>query len=372
MDYKIYAFKREKKYRLTIRFFDEYGQKKHLSTGITYPLRSTKKARAIAHKKAGKAAPMLIAKYLSGLNQVKPKIESLKVFLLNHYYPHIRSNVKASTVVSYKNALTHFLRICGSKPIAAYSKTDLQKYKVNRFDKEGIQKTTINIELRSIKAAFSWAYKNDYLDRHPFKGQDFLFDSKVTRRAFKRFELEKILEQTEGEMVGLVIHLAYYTGMRVGELSETKWRMINIEKRHILLPDSITKSGKSRSVPLSAKAFNIVKIFEAQLKAKRKNCAIWYKNRPFEECYLLQKKRGFGQYRCRSIQDAFRKNMNEAELPKELTFHSLRHTFATIALENGADIYAVSKVMGHSTPVVTAKFYDHSTALQYRGVMDLL
>jgi site-specific recombinase XerC len=47
-------------------------------------------------------------------------------------------------------------------------------------------------------------------------------------------------------------------------------------------------------------------------------------------------------------------------------------SFATHVLQKGADIYGVSKIMGHSTPVVTAEFYDHSTALNYLGVTDLL
>lgn len=68
----------------------------------------------------------------------------------------------------------------------------------------------------------------------------------------------------------------------------------------------------------------------------------------------------------------FRKSMKEVGLPKELKFHCLRHSFTTHVLQKGADIYGVSKIMGHSTPVVTAEFYDHSTALNYRGVTDLL
>ena len=82
--------------------------------------------------------------------------------------------------------------------------------------------------------------------------------------------------------------------------------------------------------------------------------------------------RGVGWYECRSVQNAFRKEMNAAGLPKELTFHSLRHTFATRTLENGGNIYKVSKVMGHSTPMITSQFYDHSMALNYRDVMDLI
>ena len=67
-----------------------------------------------------------------------------------------------------------------------------------------------------------------------------------------------------------------------------------------------------------------------------------------------------------------RKAMNKADLPKEITFHSFRHTFATNALKKGADIYGVSKIMGHSTSMVTSQFYDSTTALNYRDIADLL
>jgi len=62
----------------------------------------------------------------------------------------------------------------------------------------------------------------------------------------------------------------------------------------------------------------------------------------------------------------------EAGLPKELKFHCLRHSFATHVLQKWDDIYGVSKIMGHSTPQVTSDFYDHTTALNYRSVVDLL
>lgn len=373
MVYKIYPFKRGDKYRFYVRFDDENGNQKNLSTGITIPLNYSNKQRIEAEKKAEKAAEQKVLEYFNMDHpSARQSIPQLSTYLEEYYYPHLRTNRAERTLETYKRALDYFLKICGDKPLPAYNRSHVHDYKIHRFDIDDVRKTTINIELRSIKAAFSWAYKNDYVERFAFKGQEFLFDARTTKREFKDFELEKLFKITEGKMIGLAIQLAYYTGMRQGELSHATWRMVNQKERYIHLPSSITKSKKPRQIPLSGKAFNILKILENVLKTKRRNHPEWYKNTPISECYILQKDRGFGRYRARSLQDMFRKYMNEANLPKELTFHCLRHSFATHVLERGADLYGVSKIMGHSSPQVTADFYDHTTALNYRGVTDLL
>ena len=373
MTYKIYPFQRDNIYRYYVRFEDEHGEQRNLSTGVTLPLRHTNKQRKEAEKKAQKEAKKRVLKAMGMHNpSVRQQIQTLREFLHKTYYPYLKTNRAQGTVTSYQIALREFLRICGNRPLEAYNKTHFNNYKIHRYNKDGIKKTTINIELRSIKAAFSWAYKQDYITHFAFKGQEYLFDAPSTRREFNDYELKRLLKQTEGKMIGLAIKLAYYTGLRIGELTDTTWRMVNFEQRYIHLPGKITKSRKPRQVPLNDQAFNIVKILEHVLKSKRKRHPQWFKNKPFEECFLLQKQRGFGKYKKRSVQDMFRKEMNRAELPKELKFHCLRHSFATNILENGGNLYGVSKIMGHSTPQVTSDFYDHTTALNYRSVVDLL
>lgn len=64
--------------------------------------------------------------------------------------------------------------------------------------------------------------------------------------------------------------------------------------------------------------------------------------------------------------------MNKTGLPKELKFHCLKHSFATHSLENGADMNGVKKIMGHSTLGVIEQFYDHTTALDYRDIVELI
>lgn len=375
MTFKIYPFKRNSKYRFFVRFEDDNGEVRNLSTGVTLPMKHTNKQRKEAEDEAKKAAKERVLKAMDMDNPaVRQQIQKLREYLDKIYFPYLETNRAESTVVSYKNALSHFIRICGNKPLQAYKKTHLNEYKIFRFTNEGIKKTTINIELRSIKAAFSWAYKNDYTTHFAFKGQAYMFKVQSNRREFKKDELDRLLKQAQGKQIGLVIQLAYCTGMRIGEMTDITWRMIDLEsdEPNITLPGHITKSGKPRQIPLSATTFNIVKILENVLKNKRNKYPKWYKNKPVEVCYLVQKKRGLGKYQKRSIQDAFRKVMNDAGLPKELTFHSLRHSFATHALEKGANMYGVSKIMGHSSMQVTSDFYDHTTSLNYRSIMNLI
>lgn len=68
------------------------------------------------------------------------------------------------------------MRICGNRPIQAYRRNHIEQYKNHRFDKDGIKKTTINLEVRSIKAAFNWAYKQEFVEKSIFRGQQCLFN----------------------------------------------------------------------------------------------------------------------------------------------------------------------------------------------------
>lgn len=373
MEFKVYPFKRDKKYRFYVKFTDADGYKRRLSTGVVMPLKHTNKQRKKAKKQAEEAAIQKIHNALGYGDKVrKPEILSLSKYLKEKYYPYLRTNRAPRTLETYKRSLDKFVQICGDRSLEAYKRSHIEEYKNHRFDKDGVKKTTINIELRSIKAAFNWAYKQEFILKTIFKGQRCLFNVQNKKREFKEHELRKLFKETEGTMIGLSIQLAYHTGMRQGELTHITWKMINQDEKYIHLPSTITKANKSRQIPLSKKAFLIVKIFENELKTKRKKHPEWYKGQYFDDCYVLQKERGCGKYKPRSIQDMFRKAMNNAGLSKDLTFHCLRHSFATHALERGADMYGVSKILGHSSLQVTSDFYDHTTGLNYRSVTDLL
>lgn len=375
MDYDIYPFKRYSKYRLYVVFDDQYENEVRRSTGVTYPLDALKKERRAAKKKAATKAKEIVQQYFE--NNPEPyqenpdKAPRLKAYLKQDYWPYIKANRADSTLVSYRGALNHFLRICKDRQMDQYKRIDLERYKLQRLD-EDVCKTTVNIEVRSIKAAFSWANKYDIIAKTPYKGNEFLFDVKPNKRSFTDEEIATFFESTEGENIGLIVRLACFTGMRIGELLQITWDRVHLgDEPHIDVPAEITKTNEPRNIPLSDhKGLPVVHKLQEYLEEKKKEYPKAYEERPDSKIYLIQKTVGWGRYATKSVQDMFRRAMNRAGLPKELTFHCLRHTFATQILGNNGSLYKVSKIMGHSSTLVTERFYDHVDTKNFRDTVN--
>lgn len=371
MDFKIYPFKRNKKYIFYVRYTDQKGNTRNLSTGISYPLSCSAKTRKEAQDEAHKKAVTML---VDEINQANIPVEErllLSKYLETKYFKHLQHNLSENSYPIYANALGNFLRICGNRAIGDYKRSDIQNYKLQRLN-EGRKKTTINIEMRSIKAGFGWAEKNDYLLKNPFRGQDFLFDVRGKRPEFNRKQINILFEATDNTFFGLALRLAYYTGMRIGEATHIQWKMVDLKQANIMLPARITKSKKDRTIPLSKNAIKILSFLRFQLIIRIRENPEWYKGKAIEDCFVLLKENELGQYKPRSIQDRLSAITKELELPKKLTFHSLRHSFATHIIENGGNIYAVSKILGHSSIEVTSRYYDHTTTMAFKDQVELL
>jgi integrase len=375
MEYTIYPFTRNNSIKLYVVYYDEYKTKYRKSTGYGYSQSTSNAERLKILKLADIAAKKIVNKHFSGFEDIEDYDPdggmNLKTFLEKKYYDYLRVNRKPGTLTRAKVSADYFLRICGNRPLRAYRYNDIEVYKNTRFLNEGISKITIDIEVRAIKSFFMKAVKWDFLPRSPYIGEDMLFKHKSNRRSFTVKEIEKLFEVSEGTVGELIFKLTYYTGMRKGEVSNLKWGMVNLENKSIRLPGELTKNGKTRDIPLSTKAMEILDRCAQLLVEKRIKHPRFY-TMPDEECTVLQKERGWGVFEERSIGDVFRKARKRANLSTDLKFHCLRHSFATHAIERGAPHYDVSKILGHTTIAVTQQFYDHTTALNFRSVVELL
>ncbi|MDZ7682632.1 MAG: tyrosine-type recombinase/integrase [Fodinibius sp.] len=85
-------------------------------------------------------------------------------------------------------------------------------------------------------------------------------------------KLDKLLEVTKGTNTGLIVRLAYYTGMRLGVVSGLTWNYVHLgEDPFLYIPEKLSKSGEPRSIPLVGKSLHIVEQWKQKLEQKKKN-----------------------------------------------------------------------------------------------------
>lgn len=226
----------------------------------------------------------------------------------------------------------------------------------------------INVVQNSLRTAFNLGYTKEYTaDRikRPKAAEKGV--SCFSTHEQKRIE-QAVLNSKKDKMFGIVICL--YTGLRVGELLAVKWSDIDLRKgfitvarschdgkgkdgKHIRIEDTPKTSSSRRIIPMPKQLLPLMKDFkrksDSEYVVSSKGKPVWVRSyqRSFD---LLQKK---------------------LKIPHR-GFHSLRHTFATRALECGMDVKTLSEILGHKSPTVTLNRYVHSLMEHKQDMMNRL
>jgi site-specific recombinase XerD len=148
-----------------------------------------------------------------------------------------------------------------------------------------------------------------------------------------------------------IFAIAIYAGLRKSEILNLKCVDVNIEGFSVFVRDG--KGGKDRIIPMSSTLANILKLYEVERKKWKKTCSEYFAS--------------FNTNRGTS--DAGLKHIAEnVKVASGISFslHKLRHTFATLMIEGGCDIYSLSKMMGHSN-ITTTTIYLSASAEHLRG-----
>ena len=178
--------------------------------------------------------------------------------------------------------------------------------------------------------------------------------------AFERHEQEKIvkycLESKKNNYIGFVICL--YTGIRLGELLALTWNDIDFAKGLMSITKTtyrIKENGVPRIVVDEPKTKNSIRVIPLS-----KNLLDLLKRikKTSNSEYVIST-RNNGIVGTRSYQRTFERILTKLDIPYK-NFHSLRHTFATRAVEMGMDIKTLSEIIGHKNPMITLQRYTHS------------
>jgi len=229
----------------------------------------------------------------------------------------------------YTSGINSLIRHSGDQFINWYTAERLQKW----FYSLEHSQTTKHNYLRAVKYVFKMAVKEKYIKSNP--GEDLHCKFPESRREF--LTIDEVREIASLKFDKPVIQDAFifscYTGLRLGDIRLLKWN--NIVKGY--LDHKQHKTGHVERAKLHKVALDIisrqpqVNQFIFQLHAQKR----FYKN--------------------------FNRMMGLTKIEKKITFHCARHTFATLLISYGADLYAVSKLLGHmdiQTTQIYAKIID--------------
>ena len=258
----------------------------------------------------------------------------------------------AKTVELYKLALRHLHSVVGNKLLTSITARDVDLYRTIRLKE--VSPVTVNINLRSLRAAFSTAVRWKLLSENPFKKVSLVRVPDRQPVYFKKEDLHKLISIiSEGWLRELVV-VAVSTGLRRGELVNLTWKDLDFDRRLLQIQSTEsfqTKAGRRRAVPMSDALYQF----------------LWTKAQRFLGNYVftLNGKR----ISCDWVTHKFGRYVRKAGLNPKLHFHSLRHTFATWLVQEGVSIYEVQKLLGHSNISVT-QVYSHLAASELHGAVN--
>ena len=294
--------------------------------------------------------------------------------LINQFLEHleIEKNSSKLTIRNYRHYLDVFQNwLSSTLPGKSVEHLDLgiiRRYRVylaHKTDEKGIplQKVTQNYYVIALRSFLRFLMKNDIKTVEPSK-IDLPKTESRSLKFLERDQVERLVimpdtSKEEGIRDRTILELLFSTGLRVSELVSLNHEQINIERREFGI---IGKGGRARVVFISDRAAEWIQRYMAARTDSFKPLFIRY-SRGVDEDDGGEKMR----LTARTIERIVKKYVQMARLPVDATVHTMRHSFATDLLTNGADLRSVQEMLGHKN-IATTQIYTHITNKQLRDV----
>jgi site-specific recombinase XerD len=273
-------------------------------------------------------------------------------------YLEVAKNRSPKTLQNYHHYLRRFAKFYGEeKSVEHIDSNIIQQYRLhlNRLEPK-LSIKTINFHLVSLRSFFKYLQKHDIatmaaekvdLPKLPDRQIEFLTKEEVVL-LFNALGGDSILDVRNRA----IIHTLYSTGLRVSELCSLNRNRVNLDTGQFAV---LGKGGKVRIVFLTDLATDAISEYLTMRNDELEPVFISHaKKSPAER--KAEKRRLTGV----TVDTVVKRAALKAGIVKRVTPHTLRHSFATTLLQNGADIRAVQMMLGHST-IATTQIYTHVT-----------
>ncbi|TWH48962.1 site-specific tyrosine recombinase XerD [Sporomusa sp. KB1] len=233
---------------------------------------------------------------------------------------------------------------------------------LNNLQVKGRAVSTISRNLAAIKSFYQYLVRERHLEKDPAVNLESPKLEKKLPKILSIAEVEELLKQPNTiQPTGLrdkaMLELLYATGIRVSELINLNISDVNLDMGYI---KCYGKGAKERIVPLGSIA---AKCAQEYINKGRPKLV-----RTYEESSLFVNHHG-NRLTRQGFWKIIKKYALEANITKDITPHTLRHSFATHLLENGADLRSVQEMLGHAD-ISTTQIYTHVTKNHLKEVYD--
>ena len=280
--------------------------------------------------------------------QMQQDVQDFSQFLL------VERGLSNNTIQSYQNDLKKAAEYFTSQNLSSWS--DIDRYAVlnllAHLTNLGQSRTTIGRQVSSLRQFYQYLLRQHRVMNDPMalvtvpKGQRHL-PTVLTQDEVRRM----LAVPDTGKKMGIrdraILEVMYATGMRVSELTNLRLNDLHLDV-HLVQP--LGKGDKERIIPIGEVAESWLNRYLQSVRAPQ------LVNKPASDFVFLNARAK--QLTRQAIWQLIKKTAQAAQIDKDVTPHTMRHSFATHLLEHGADLRVVQELLGHSD-ITTTQIYTH-------------
>jgi integrase len=281
--------------------------------------------------------------------ELKPSISSFS----QEYQTYIKNTFSEKYFYSVVSSIKHLVHYFGGeRNIASIKVKDAENFKFYLMKKSPRGFRTY---IRTIKAMFNKAKEWEHIYENPFSKIKCKKKQDISPTFISKQELNKVLKKTNNSTFRNIFIFAFNTGCRLGEITNLRWKNINLAEGIIIIGDEefTTKNGKQRIIPISSELKRIL------LKCNKTNNS--------KNSFVFSNLNGF-RYNKDYVSSRFKIACREAKMREEIHFHTLRHSFASNLANKGVPIIVIKELLGHAD-ISTTQIYSHTNLEQLQSAI---
>lgn len=294
------------------------------------------------------------------MNEISKKdLEDFKTYII------VERNFSKHTAKAYSSDVLSFLVWLENSSCEDINFSKVREY-LHFIQKFNYKKTTVARKIASVRTFYKFLCREGKMTSNPAMDLTLPKRPKSLPKFLTPEEVEKILnnvkiETPSGFRNRAILELLWATGMRVSELSGLNFGDLNLDNNEIRV---FGKGAKERIILVSERAkMYLIRYIETARALIPKGYRV---EEPTESSPVFINNTGY-RLQTKTIRNVINDTVEKIELPKHVTPHVFRHSFATHLIENGADLRVVQELLGHAS-ISNTQIYTHVSMQHMKNV----